>query len=175
MEENHSSREGECWYVFKGFAFGLNHRPIKLTERVDSVYVCVACEQLPASYTRLQCGHNMCDDCLGMAMDSSVLFGEDCADAYGTCPADGVKILQSGLRTVHMPFDIVTSMRAHCFNVEHGCPYQATLQDVHEHFELYCRFHPLSCRYCRRQDILTKDIVTHLRSCRGGRSSGEKA
>ncbi|KAK8783979.1 hypothetical protein V5799_009657 [Amblyomma americanum] len=74
-----------------------------------------------------------------------------------------------------MPFDIVTSMRAHCFNVEHGCPYQATLQDVHEHFELYCRFHPLSCRYCRRQDILIKDIVTHLRICRGGRSSGEKA
>ncbi|KAK8777331.1 hypothetical protein V5799_029326 [Amblyomma americanum] len=139
------------WCALYGFGANLDHRPIKFAQPIPRSWLCSVCEKLPACQKKLPCGHIVCVRCIVMAtMSFRRLSGSYPEDVY-RCPKDGVLSHRSCIHAAkRVGLELVLKMRAHCFSVDYGCPYQDKLENVLKHFEMHCSYRPVSTP---REDI----------------------
>ncbi|KAK8782337.1 uncharacterized protein LOC144111192 [Amblyomma americanum] len=146
-------------YVLKDFGFCLDRRPIRFVQPVkDLLWMCSMCDEVPASPQFLRCGHVMCIGCLAKVGS----FGYDGVSG-ALCPRDGMRFKFEEVRSKQISAGFVFGMLAHCFNVDYGCQFQATLQHVEKHY-VCCPFRPDRMP----RDVPAMDVV---RASSSGRKS----
>ncbi|XP_050031407.3 uncharacterized protein [Dermacentor andersoni] len=138
-------------YYMCGFASGLNWRPVKFMQRLETTRVCRLCGVVPQSIAVLPCAHLLCGSCL-----------DGCASEDGhACPLDKISFeAESDVSWVTFHQKHMEKLQVSCWNTHNGCDFVGTAGDLLEHFEKHCSFHATRCPRCR-DAVLRKDLPRH--------------
>ncbi|XP_075525174.1 uncharacterized protein LOC142557320 [Dermacentor variabilis] len=138
-------------YHMCGLASGLNWRPVKFVQRLETTRVCRLCGVVPQSIAVLPCAHLLCGSCL-----------DGCASEGGhACPLDKMSFeAESGVSWVTFHQKHMEKLQVSCWNTHNGCDFVGPAGDLLEHFEKRCSFHATRCPRCR-DAVLRKDLPRH--------------
>ncbi|KAK8765967.1 hypothetical protein V5799_007255 [Amblyomma americanum] len=133
-----------------GHIGGVNWRPTRFVDCVPSANVCGLCRTIPKGTVQLPCAHFLCESCLGGSRHNGVAL----------CPLDREPFEEKECQRIHFPVRKGNSMKAHCWNEEHGCEFVGTMEAVLCHYEDDCLFHAVECPLCERK-VHHKDLPVH--------------
>ncbi|XP_065305736.1 TNF receptor-associated factor 3-like [Dermacentor albipictus] len=145
-------------YHMCGFASGLNWRPVKFMQRLDTTRVCRLCGVVPQSIAVLPCAHLMCGSCL-----------DGCASEGGhACPLDKISfVAESDVSWTTLHQKRIEKLQVCCWNTHNGCGFVGPAGELLDHFEKRCSFHATRCPRCR-DAVLRKDLPRHYEAgCNG--------
>lgn len=143
-------------------ACGINWRPTRFVDDVPYYHTCGLCRLIPKKTVLLPCSHVLCQSCHKGSIE------EDGGDG-GVCPLDQEPFQVSECARIKLSVTKVNSLKAYCWNQEHGCEYVGTLQDILTHCEEECSFHVVACPRCR-ENVLHADLPAHYAAGCGGES-----
>ncbi|XP_077496336.1 uncharacterized protein LOC144107203 [Amblyomma americanum] len=130
---------------------GVKWRPIRLAVDTLHPYACSLCGVIPSSTTLLPCAHALCEICKSGS-------GRD--GVGGVCPLDRERFDDEECGEIVFPANRVTSLKAYCWNQDHGCPFLGTLPEVLRHYEDECAFHAIQCPRCG-DSVPRADLAHH--------------
>ncbi|XP_065305733.1 uncharacterized protein [Dermacentor albipictus] len=145
-------------YHMCGFASGLNWRPVKFMQRLETTRVCRLCGVVPQSIAVLPCAHLMCGSCL-----------DGCASEGGhACPLDKISfVAESDVSWITFHQKHMEKLQVSCWNTHNGCDFVGPAGELLDHFEKRCSFHATRCPRCR-DAVLRKDLPRHYEAgCNG--------
>lgn len=58
------------------------------------------------------------------------------------------------------PTRMANTLKVHCWNEEHGCEFEGSVEGMLRHYENECTFHAVECLRCE-QRVLHRDLSTH--------------
>lgn len=142
--------------------YGVNWRPTRFVDDVPYYHTCGLCKVIPKKTVLLPCSHVLCQSCHKGSVQE-----EDGDDGAGVCPLDQEPFEVRQCARIKLSATKANSLRAYCWNQEHGCEYVGTLQDVLVHCEDECAFHAVSCPRCG-ESVLHADLPSHYTAGCGG-------
>ncbi|KAH7974451.1 hypothetical protein HPB49_015669 [Dermacentor silvarum] len=156
-------------YLLAGFDCSfLDMRRVSFMEPLPTACVCVICCVLPAKIMPLPCGHAVCLACWYNPYDSADKPHQDSKALSmfrsGVCPMDGVPFADPELEVVTCPKGVYNKP-VFCVNNVFGCRFIVELGHLKAHCLHECRFHPMTCLLCGRDDIPECMTEQHFLLC----------
>lgn len=140
---------------------GVNWRPTRFVDEVPSSRVCGLCRMIPQRTLLLPCDHVLCQSChAGIAEGGG-----------GRCPFDQEPFEDAECTEHNLPARKGSLFKVYCWNEDHGCQFEGSIEHMLTHYENECTFHAVECLRCG-EAVPHKDLPAHyVAGCNGDVSS----
>ncbi|KAH6921713.1 hypothetical protein HPB50_004228 [Hyalomma asiaticum] len=129
---------------------GVNWRPTRFVDEVPSSRVCDLCRMIPRRILLLPCSHTLCQSC----------HAANSQGRAGRCPLDQEPFEEAECVGYDFPTRMANTLKVYCWNEEHGCEFEGSVEGMLRHYENECAFHAVECLRCG-QRVLHRDLSTH--------------
>ncbi|KAH7980426.1 hypothetical protein HPB49_026377 [Dermacentor silvarum] len=156
-------------YLLAGFDCSFpDMRRVSFMEPLPTACVCAICWVFSAKIMNLPCGHAVCLACWYNPYDSTDKPHQDSKALSmfrsGVCPMDGVPFVDPELEVVTCPKGVYNTL-VFCVNNVFGCRSIVELGHLKAHCLQECRFNPMTCLLCGRDDTPKSMTEQNLLLC----------